>query len=206
MFKVGDKVRAINTNAVASYVIDEICTVKSRESATQMTLIRPNGQKYSGAVDANWTLVEESMSELEQLVKKANEGNEARVILFNKYDNEIEIDKEVYRGEPAALNKALISIDNLRIKPKPFFKPFTVGSSWLVKLEGRNVSVGCKNFTDSVLMTALDDMCKNSKCEQTVHGYKLSAKRTGIILDGQFEISWADAERIVAALEKAGVK
>lgn len=105
-----------------------------------------------------------------------------------------------------------------RIKPKPAFEPFYVGisdyhpQSWQVKLEGETLHIGCTKFSAKEVKRVLLNLCRNNYCDEVTEHYRFEARRAGISMHGSVSearhetlISWVDTDRILAALETAGV-
>ena len=92
----------------------------------------------------------------------------------------------------------------VRVKPKASpFEPFTVGSSWKVSLapDDKSVIVGCKKYEIEKLRTDLRALCRFGANNSTSTGTGIVAYREGV-RDAQNVISWVDADKLLAALEK----
>jgi hypothetical protein len=135
-------------------------------------------------------------SELERLVRVANEGVDAVHELSLKYWCDYETREHRYV-----------------VKPKPTFEPFYVGpmirdshkAGWLVKLEGDTLHVGCKQFHASTLYRTLKGILGVGLClTDQFEGAVPRGCKDGIVWC-QYQISWADVEHILEALEKAGI-
>lgn len=216
-FKVGDrvrKVRGIYSEKKPIGVVEGHQGGQVRVRLDNPSLIMGG---YSTDMEELYELVEAPApeeSELERLVRVANEGVDAEVTLRTKYRDQIEDAERVYQGPSVSRTGGQVSIYKLRIKPKPAFEPFYVGpgselsppaGGWLVKLEGETLHIGCKRLKAKDAKEALRFLCKGNGAEEyKTAGFSVAATRTGVCsLDG--EISWADADKILAALEKAGV-
>lgn len=215
-FKVGDKVRLIDKYPYAGLITGEIGIVTSLEGLCFSV------NRKTGCTNPHWELVE-AANELEELVKKVNDGSSAYDLILNKYRKEVEyvpFSKKIYRD----LNdKDDVEFQDIRIKQKTF-EPFYVGAKeccsydpktgqgsghtgpcrgkWEVRLEGDTVSVGCQKFEALNLyygLKALNEGC--STYEHTT--FTLKATKNGVWHE-KGQISWKDSEKIVAALEKAG--
>ena len=75
---------------------------------------------------------------------------------------------------------------------------------WLVKLEGGRLHVGSQMFDAGIAKRALTAICKNGSSEYQSPNFVLKATRSGVLLVGKGEISWAEADFIHEALSKAG--
>lgn len=205
MFKVGDKVRVLPDQSVNNLGIfnikeGEIYTI----AAVYRKLVCLLGMEFIDYGEWRFKLVEENMT-LEQLVKQANDGWEASFKL-REYKDQLEWmpgDGEKWKDWAVG---SIVQPSKCRIKPKPSFGPFTVGNNWLVKLEGDIVHVGCNKFNAKEILNMLKEFNNNTITRYigTTIG-DVSAKRNGLLYN-QNSISWEDSEKIVAALEKAGVK
>lgn len=134
-------------------------------------------------------------SELERLVRVANEGDAAIKVLKEKYPNDV-IDNE---GDPITRYGSTFTFS---IKPKPAFEPFTVGSGWTVKLEGETLHIGCKTYVANLFKSDLNFVNSTG----TGRNYDLRATRVDVRDKEGHSITWSDADRILAALKKAGIK
>jgi len=149
-------------------------------------------------------------TELDRLVHIANEGIEAFLKLKREYLNKVE-----YLAHPKSRD-AWVLLESghfpyldwdlkLRVPQKPKFEPFTVGSGWQVKLEGDTLHIGCQDFNAKEFRRAV----KHSEgtgfdCFQ-LKGEDMSSGRAGVEWKGH-KLSWIDADKILAALEQAGIK
>jgi hypothetical protein len=153
-------------------------------------------------------------TELERLVRVANDGVNAAMIIDRKYTGLVE---DI--SEPCGGGK--YEYISYRIKLNPAFEPFYVGPpcnpnipnsrpGWLVKLEGGDtLHVGCKSLPAWLAAQHLRCFLQGNESERTMSNLdqtEMFATKNGIKISGQGTISWADADRILAALEKAGVK
>lgn len=203
MFKVGDKVKCIQESDFAGK-LGEILTVNS--ITTTGDLIFKEYLRDWAADPKRFELVEENIT-LEQLVKRANDGLKALQKIKENYKKEIECSD---RYHPWKFGYEFPEHMEVRIKPQHSFEPFTVGSNWLVELEGDMIHVGCQKFEASPFMKALQALNSGTHTHQCgSEKYKvLNSTRTGVRYSssGEYNISWEDSVRIVAALQKAGVK
>jgi hypothetical protein len=93
----------------------------------------------------------------------------------------------------------------------PTFKPFTVGDGWEVKLEEDVLLVGCESFPSAWAKKALSHLTRSSSTKYTRSGdrdhwgkLELFARRDGVHHTGGI-ISWTEADKILKALEEAGI-
>lgn len=141
-------------------------------------------------------------SELEQLVRKANDALAGIRSLQSREGLEC---KEVDDGENSwqpiyALHKWEFRVKPAPALPEPFDLPishYTV--QMLVSPAGISVYVGCQEFEIGLLKASLHALCKGKV--RSVGPYSLEASRDGVHRGGYY-ISWADAEQLLAALEK----
>lgn len=225
MFKVGDKVRCIKsfTTVKNAPKTGEIFTVTSVSGYyIGFPLLKLTDPIYTESIKKgdtpnwgldNFELVKENMKELEQLVQVANAGYRAIDIIRENFGTLVEIKNASTNGEwqPIA-QKEEVSLDTkkreLRIKPTPKFESFEVGPRrWKVKLDGNNLEIGCKTYNAVDLRIAFNSLIKITSCPnfQMLDGPLFSATRKGIFSEGH-SITWEEAEKILNALEKAGVK
>lgn len=156
--------------------------------------------------------------ELEELVRKANEGDAAMVELSNRHDRS-NIEYSFGKGDPNWLKMYHHIPTQFRIKPeekKPAFETFLItglakGCSeddWEVKHvldePGVEVTIGCRKFRGAAdlcegLKQLRDGNWKNwdsNDARLTPAGAKGFKDQDGNV------VSWADCDRIIAALEK----
>jgi hypothetical protein len=169
--------------------------------------------------------------ELEELVKIANEGLKAEHELLTKYFGKVQRRHSDKIAEFEWVNfthNPYNGYSVYRVKPESSFTSFYVGEKTccyydpktgygaghtgpcntgdkLVKLEGDILFIGIYSFNYKELYNALADLTRDSVEVATVSGHRLGCMRNGICIDGKTQISWSDAERILEALEKAGI-
>src|SRR5690606_25592464 len=133
-FKVGDKVRCINSfrciNSVGDWFIYENAIYEIEAIHGDYLYFKNIPSAY---LKTRFELVEES-DPLQELVDKANEGLKALQEIQKQYPGEIEY-KEFRSREKDRFNFILRIYENdwpvkLRIKTKKTFKPFTTSSGW----------------------------------------------------------------------------
>ena len=210
-FNVGDKVKAVKQAGNDQHQIEvgEEFIVKKLSnpySSDTITNLQVEGDKNESAWYSAelFFLVKESESELEELVRKANEGYKAAFEIRRNFKNKVEF-KPINSGDFGALSDGSVAIPaEFRIKPLPKFESFTVGNNWEVKFSEVDayILIGCKAFNAGELWYALENLTKNSTTQNTVSGNILSAIRGGIVCNGKESISWSEAEKIRDALDK----
>lgn len=199
-FKVGDKVRRMHQNADdpkfgmyagMTYVVREVTR---------------HNDIYVEGVEGMWQrrffeLVEESKSELQELVDKANEGLRALNCLYNVHKNKIEING-VHTTDFKSLPylEYAQSMRIIRIKSQ-IFKLYNTSNGYEVKVDGNKLYIGCQGFPLKWFTIKLGKMIAP---DSDVHGVeigeiKLVACRKGISSSGH-TITWADAEKIYQVL------
>jgi hypothetical protein len=168
---------------------------------------------------------EQSETELQRLVRTANEGLRAFKTIADKYDDQVN-----HRDLPGTLgssmfrtSKVVKSISRIDLGPhmeaifngrgelfvekKPTFTPFKVGKGWEVKLseDGKTLTIGCRKYEAKVVRSAFQELT-SERAFVYEHNPKLKfhASRNGVYENQEF-ISWADAEKILKSLEDSGV-
>lgn len=142
---------------------------------------------------------------LEELVRKANEGYRAVHQIFKRYPDEVDFSSYNYPQDKwdttVNWDSSRLKPSEFRVKPKPIFEPFTVGQNWKVELDGQNVKVGCKNYNAKKLKEGLVDL--NNGHSRSHNSLDLFATKKGV-REGEYLISWEDADKLLEALKKAG--
>ena len=137
--KVGDLVRCIGKN----YPVVEL---------GDKCYLEFNGQKYGYTVSemVGYKVVDDDLNEL---VRKANEGFQSLRTLHVKYYGQFDFggeDKRYERYNTNSIPCGIISVDppwKVRVKSKTF-TPFIVGNNWKVELseDGKTLTIGCQKF------------------------------------------------------------
>lgn len=213
-FNKGDKVRVTGKRSGASNELDgKICTIHKVSGGGIYVLEEeregPGGvweDELESAEERSESAQTNSESELCRLVRKANEGLDAIRTLFE--EDVIECRNIALKGNWGRVLSLHEYEVRLKQKPKPAFPEMTVGDGWKVEiLDDRDLKVGCHNLgrIDSYTYALKDLIKKGGTYIIGGHG-TLVAGRTGISLGSGFtksgEISWADADRLLEALEK----
>jgi hypothetical protein len=165
----------------------------------------------------------EEETELERLVRVANEGYAARDEVYRRYGQQY-VTYINGDGPEHFISGTLRFWEGSRfaVKPRPAFEPFYVGppalgssapdmrveGAWRVSLsdDGKTLSVGCQTFDAKLVLPALKALTTGQYGSFSVGSVVLHAHRNGIGRDSARtggELSWSDADRILAALEKA---
>lgn len=196
-FKVGDRVKCVResyNNFPGN--LGDIFTIKE---------VRPNGSLIFIGQDELYScdpirfeLVDFPQSELEELVKKANERSADLRALVKKYSDQLErraCDIDGVLMLENWTNDMPVQFTVWRIKPKKQWTPITL-NGWTVTVDGDSVKVGCKEFDRKTLTTALVATVKNNSnnyCD-------FFSSRTGVRFMGHV-LPWSDAETLLKALE-----
>lgn len=202
-FKIGDRVRVIDASDQFQRPHLGKVGVITDSGSDRLPMVRFDGCTFDVCF-AECRLVAEQ-SELETLVATANAGVAARNTLYEKYPGQFEMD-DPGRGWVTAQPTTMIS--GYRVNQKPAFEPFeieVVGEPFpiKVKLDGGMLRIGCQSFVPDVLRSYLIDLCDRN----ALSAGNLSATRTGIAMEGTpHSISWADADKLLAALKKLEAK
>lgn len=207
-FKAGDKIRRFKhpypgyNESGNSPKLGYIYTFVFYTSSYNKELVV---KELDGLLSAEcFELVKENMTELEQLVKHVNDGEDARRIIIKKYINEVEYKVHEFGGDYKPLNG---SIDTyiLKIKEKPKFKPFQITGDLNVGIFGEELHIGCQKFIPDLAKGILEDLLKyNVSFTQRGNDF-FKASRKGIIYNG-YLLLWSDAEKILNALEEMDKK
>ncbi len=207
-FKVGDKVQLVrmleqNKWAEAFGLYEGCITTVVVSDEYDFAVASLNSYRgkmvYQDNSKMDWALVQDN-NELEDLVRMVNEGYQARKTLASKYPRQAEVRfgtsrvwKPIYIGFTC----------EVRVKEKPKFEPFYVGAHHSVSLDGTTLHVGCQKFPVHFVRAAIQTLNSQGGAYQTgtliVH-----ATRNGMRTE-YGAITWEDADKILAALEKAGV-
>lgn len=150
------------------------------------------------------TLVTTLDSELESLIEKANEYAKIIDVLRVNYFDEIEF-RSVHGSTWRQLATRTPKNFEYRIKPKVKFEPFTVGS-WTVDYNPheKEIRIGCQQFNAYDLKSSLNSLCKYNYTRVIIADEDMVATRKGVSWKGH-NLTWAEAERILEALEKVSV-
>lgn len=160
----------------------------------------------------------DSETELQRLVRVANEGAAAMQRLGG--NDAVECRRPGRYWGPYSTCPGVIDSRELefRLRPRPAFEPFYVGrctrshphdepcGSWKVCLsdDGKTLSVGCKQFDARDLADGIRQLQLFGGMYALTAGGTIRVMRDGLRLEAaqNHALSWPDADRILAALEK----
>lgn len=212
MFKKGDEVECIDAECTKGqlvlgrhYEVARVC-----ENGCGLDLIDTDRFVMTNWNSNRFRLVTKD-SELEELVKTANAGYRAVEKLYTEHIKNIEWKNSNTPNWnlPREDGVGFVNGREIRVKLKPKFELLFVArdkANWLVELRGDRLYIGCQEYDAEGMRIALKRMCGSERVTEVsrADGEKLLATRFGI-KHGTYAISWEDADRILAALEKAGV-
>lgn len=210
-FKVGDKVRYIGSSTVGLWD-GEMVVSKVEVNSDKYTCTHPsNGSCNFWSVELQLSCNEET--ELERLVRVANVGLDAMDTMVKAHSTEVEWNSGFKFPDVCNWNR-------IRIKPLLAFQPFYVGpnkrtactesctescrqddehKAWKVELRQGRLLIGCRDFDIKETYNLLTKLC----VERRPWFDNYNATRDGISkVDSEDKISWQDADKIRAALEK----
>lgn len=190
MFKVGDKVKAIRikdsgTPGLALNNIYEIINLNEK----YVYLEEIGGFFYHNRFE----LVSENF-ELEELIKKANEGQESFNKIFSDYKNQVE---GYFLNKDNTFN--LFGERNSRLRIKSQTRKFKV-ADWDAEINKGEIKIGCQNFIVTHLRTDLDLLLNQN--QSAGYNYPIHAQRNGLWYNSEFTINWEQAEKLLKELEK----
>ncbi len=214
MFKIGDRVRFEdndNTGCSGS-VRGAFYIVNSAEYILEGQLLglHPENKKYRKLSVLSIRCSLAPKSNVEELIRKANEGREAAEALEGMEGVEfIRWTGDTWRYLP----EGYFNESRFRLEPPSVFEPFTIGS-WTVKLEGGTLHIGCKTVLASKFLAwyaarLLGDIDSADRA-MTGYAYKIIGERDGMkfyFSDSESHIlPWNALDKIITALKKAGIK
>lgn len=204
LFKKGDKVRCIKKTVLEIDTerhgrIGRIYTVREDQDALNPDILR--FLEIENSYASRFELIE---SELEELVRTANLGGEAVKRLLTDFKGQVEYDGLIVDGIEALADYPKnpyvrkSSLAKYKVKT-PVFEPFKIGEL-AVALNAHLLTVGCVNFAATEVLIALQYLCSGDGYS---HG-SFKASRLGVHYN-TYHISWEAADKLLKALEKAGV-
>ena len=203
-FKVGDVVvRVGNHFDIPSGII---LVVNSVSTCGDLLGFREYSERGTIYHVSNFVLhTPKQESELETLVRKANEGRRALYTIMDKYPNKVEFNFTPEVSYPIN-NTAFIKGQTYRIiKPKPAFEPFLVNAKYQVYMVDDTLHIGCQTFNAVEARTALYAFIEELANSWTLpNGDHILASKRGLWIpgiEGQ-GLTWADAEKILRALQE----
>ena len=207
-FKVGDRVKHKSLYIGKEFTIDRMGEDGYICALSDISL----GAFTAPYFKEHFELVTDSKSEseLERLVRKANEGAEAEDRIATYYLDRVEAspsNQDNYRLLKERRKHTNYVSYRYKVKQGSKFESFTVGNNWEVKFSSycneEILSIGCKAFNAKDLWYALENLTKDSTAQNVLKdGTNLSAMRNGIVCNGKESITWSEAEKIRDALER----
>lgn len=196
-FKPGDKVKRIRGPNASddNMYINTIYTVKSQIGidTTLEECIFKYITDYFELVESYETL------ELQELVKKANEGERACKIIVEKYGEEVEFKK--INGDNWDICKQNV-IYEYRLKPKKQFESFTTTNGFLVSLNNDILTIGCKQIDVKEVKKVLTLFCENNNIQSNNIFYFSKRSGIGVIGNEKNVLPWVDADKILEKLKE----
>lgn len=183
MFKKGDKIRCVK-DCDKQFTAGKIYTVRDMQSNVVYVVEDDLGSPTNGHYLAYFEPVE---TELERLVRVANEGREAENILYSKYEQEVVL---------SADNGPMLAHILIRQKTKKFKV-----ASWDAEINGDTVTIGCQKFDLRYLKHILTYFLKGGFGGDMYTPF--NANRTGIIYSKNHSITWDQAEALLKEFEAA---
>lgn len=210
-FKIGDRVRFTSRNENVPYGEEGTIRNVKTNDVPDIEVDFPSHSRPWGVCSSQLELVLEEGS-LECLVQDASRGAEAMRALQGRTDVECRhVEPDSYWGDYGVPDEERnFDSSNLEYRIKPGeFTAFTIGKDALsVSLYEGEVSFG-KHFriSASKLRSWFSDLCReDSTCNEVKDSkHNFMACRSGISIFPCISITWAEADRILAALIKAKV-
>lgn len=192
-FKVGDTIQVRKMFMMPQLEI--------RSVADGWITVEPTGMRFHvDEVELVSSEADAAPSDLEALVRKANEGQEAERILRAKHRENVDVRNFYLSGMAGGWNPLqAAAVYEFRVKPAPeLFKSFKLqDSNHKVVIDRGGAAVGCVLFDDvSVLRAVLKGFLDGA----TTSSLDLTPSRQGL-RHRQGEMTWADAEQLLAVLE-----
>jgi hypothetical protein len=173
---------------------------------------------------ANKSPFAQTETELERLVRVANEGEAARSVLLSRYRDAFEWRTTGANASAWYEAGSAAKVRDYRTKPKPARpkpafpemyvnqkrEPGLTGAlldkGWNVSLsdDGKVLNIGCKKYESGAVLTALRAIKSGQYSSFTIYDDVLQSYRDGIgrtSCQGK-DLSWSDADRLLTALEK----
>lgn len=206
-FKVGDKVRLIPGGNIKhphtpefNVDLSRIYEVSAVDAVGGLSLF---GHPRGGHAPDRFELVESPDEELQRLVDKANEGLKALRSLKPHVNDLIYVNKLgtlVDVGPHGLFNSdGPLHYQELLIKPKPKFEPFTTSNGWNVHVASDRLHIGCKNFPLNGFKAELHELLEKNRayaCDRNLQATYAGVKYM------EHTLPWADAEKIYEQLKR----
>lgn len=202
MFKIGDKVKVKRRRSLSSsFLAGRIGIIMSINHTNNYLTLDIEGKDFNGLWFDEVELVSEN-SELEELVKKANEGFKAIREMRDKHHNNVELlrsfeDKDYRDISGYVIDMSYDFTPNIRIKSK--VHKFKV-ANWEAEINGENVKIGCAKFEKINLKFDLNAILNEN--QSGGYNYHLRSTRTGIYYESSNFISYDTAEKLLKELQK----
>lgn len=173
----------------------------------------PNGEKPISDLVEEWA-EPSKQDELTELLATANAGLRALARLKKDYaDQVIQVSPSdlhsSYRGAwECLLDFSYGNVPSFEAKPKTF-EPFVIGNWRVEPIDSRRLKIGCKEFDIEDLRRALEKLLKGEHSKASVYTGTFYASRLGLRFysknanDQGHKLSYDDADKLLAALEKA---
>lgn len=144
-------------------------------------------------------------SELDRLVRIANEGADAHHQLFKKYPREYEVARESSSGALQLWAQDFLYAIRARVKPSPpkpqFQSVQTQHGEATLSDDGKTLKIGCQTWDASMLQQALRHLCNGGQTfDRPAPHNTFSATRAGIH-SFHGSVTWDEADRLLAALD-----
>lgn len=219
-FKVGDKVRVkAGVTTCSQRFAGQIVTVT--ETFDGLGWCKVNdifGGVYNDELEAvTITDVADNApasDPLEDLVRKANEGSKALAELARR--NDLEMSAYDRKNEFVPFDSSRCALDyhgaarTLRLKPKaPAFEAFETSNGWRVEMKDGMLKIGCKSIEASDAARVARELLElenSSAVLKNIGNYNCVRSVKAGLKHNEHTLPWADAERILEALKKAGVQ
>lgn len=215
-FKAGDRVRCVDAVGKEAllvkgniYTIRGRCNVYCTQGFVEILELPDTWTAAGSMAGGRFELVTRPLEQPDfrkkiddELLFMLNQAVEARKELQSRHGEDVEI---LFEGKWLP-NRRLA--EAYRLKPKPKLTPFEIGGQgWEVSLTGEKLKVGCKTFDAKSLLSALQYLTAPGSTVNRIHqgDFTLMACRKGISCDGK-DISWEDADKLLAALSEALAK
>lgn len=191
MFKVGDKVKCIK-NWDSKIKVGEIRTVFMHRYGECIGYVDGDQEGCLLNVCPHHFELVLGTNELEELVKKANEGQIAKSKLDKYLDQYESFDPDSDKAfkTPTKHGSAI----KYRIKSKT--RKFKV-ANWDAEINDNEITIGCNKFYKPTLINALLNLIRDNYSSSS----ELKATKIGIKYHDNF-LSWEEAQNLLRELEK----
>ena len=208
--KAGDLVRVLKGQGSGPYCIEghiyEVDHIEYHAGGSNDSYLYFKGSQHynSGWNQSRVELVNKEIK-LQDLIAVANEGRLALEKLFAEAPERLEIESKDGQDSYGRTGwQPLKSIKNLhyRLKVKPKMESWKTTNGWSVSEGNGVIVIGCKSFDIADLKQALKAIIDDNVGRYALpSGSEFHASFRGIKHDGHI-LSWADATKLLNALEK----